>query len=195
MAKPRTPKTAPQPDANRVTAAGVVVRPTTKSIIRYPTAGNALRAHLDVVRTGAALSREHEQRRQDKQEKKSGKALASRRLELLIAQLPSKPLVLKRRLPPGGNEVNQMGPSAAKSLNPSRPIAGAIFSTEALGETVRLRRLSLRLTQEQAARSAGVGRRFVVDLERGKPTLEIAKAFAVVQALGLTITTQVSGAD
>lgn len=139
------------------------------------------------------MSPEQAQRRQDKQEKKTGRVLASRLLEHLVEQAPAKRLVLKRRAP----SAETLAPKAAA---PSKsPIVGlrpdSMTSAKLLGETLRVRRLILRLTQAQAAKRAGVGRRFIVDLERGKPTLEIAKVLAVVQALGLTLTAQAADVD
>ncbi|OMG61011.1 hypothetical protein BJP32_00800 [Brevundimonas sp. ZS04] len=60
----------------------------------------------------------------------------------------------------------------------------------ALGNLVRTKRLALKLTQQQLAEHAGVGRRFVSELEAGKPTIELGKALAACQALGLTLTAQ-----
>jgi y4mF family transcriptional regulator len=40
------------------------------------------------------------------------------------------------------------------------------------------------LRQDQLAGAAGVGQRFIVDLEAGKPTAQIGKALQVLRALG-----------
>ena len=37
--------------------------------------------------------------------------------------------------------------------------------------------------------NSGTGQRFVIDLERGKPTCQIGKTLQVLQALGLAIET------
>ena len=65
-----------------------------------------------------------------------------------------------------------------------------IRSTEQLGESLRAARKQLGLTQSQLALAAGVGVRFVVDLEAGKPTLRLAQVLRVIDALGgeLTLT-------
>jgi y4mF family transcriptional regulator len=55
------------------------------------------------------------------------------------------------------------------------------------GELVRERRKALGLSQDDLALSAGVGRRFVVDLEAGKPTLQLGRALVVAEAVGLRI--------
>ena len=42
--------------------------------------------------------------------------------------------------------------------------------------------------QERVARAAGVGRRFLGELERGKPTVRLAETLRVAEALGVSIT-------
>jgi len=60
-----------------------------------------------------------------------------------------------------------------------------------LGEALRQTRKSLRLTQSQVALAAGVGVRFIVDLETGKPTVRLENTLRVINALGGEL--QVSG--
>jgi len=59
-----------------------------------------------------------------------------------------------------------------------------IPTSESLGQAVRAARRQLKLTQPQLALAAGVGVRFVVDLEAGKPTVRLAQVLRVLQALG-----------
>lgn len=59
-----------------------------------------------------------------------------------------------------------------------------IRSTEQLGDNLRAARKQLGLTQSQLALAAGVGVRFIVDLEAGKPTLRLAQVLRVIDALG-----------
>ena len=56
-----------------------------------------------------------------------------------------------------------------------------------IGALVRSARKAQRLRQDELAGAAGVGLRFVVDLEAGKPTAQIGKTLQVLQALGCTI--------
>jgi y4mF family transcriptional regulator len=56
-----------------------------------------------------------------------------------------------------------------------------------LAEFVRLRRRVNRLTQAQLAELAGVGRRLVVDIEGGKPTLRMDVVNAVLSVFGKTL--------
>lgn len=68
-----------------------------------------------------------------------------------------------------------------------------IETPQHLGEIVRQARKALRLTQPQLALAAGVGVRFIVDLEAGKPTVRLENVLRVLQALGITLA--VSGLD
>jgi len=54
-----------------------------------------------------------------------------------------------------------------------------------LATEVRDRRTELRLRQDELADLAGVSERFVYALERGKPTVQLDKVLAVLNALGL----------
>jgi len=60
----------------------------------------------------------------------------------------------------------------------------AIQSPKQLGELVRNSRKQLGLTQSQIALASGVGVRFMVDLEAGKPTLRLESVLKVIDALG-----------
>lgn len=63
-----------------------------------------------------------------------------------------------------------------------------IESSTRLGAVVRQARKSQNLTQPQLAAMCGVGVRFIVDLEKGKPTCAIEKSLKVLQMLGLNLT-------
>lgn len=56
-----------------------------------------------------------------------------------------------------------------------------------LGRAIRRRRKTLGLTQAGVAQVAGVGNRFVSELERGKATAEFGKVLRVVSVLGLDL--------
>jgi y4mF family transcriptional regulator len=49
---------------------------------------------------------------------------------------------------------------------------------------VRTARKARGLRQDELAGAAGVGVRFIVDLEAGKPTAQLGKALQVLEALG-----------
>lgn len=58
----------------------------------------------------------------------------------------------------------------------------------ALGLIVRRERKAQKLRQAELAAVSGVGVRFIVDLEAGKPTLQLDKVLRVVATLGCQIT-------
>ncbi|MCE2987996.1 MAG: helix-turn-helix transcriptional regulator, partial [Phenylobacterium sp.] len=53
-----------------------------------------------------------------------------------------------------------------------------------IGDIVRKTRKAASLRQDELAGAAGVGLRFSVDLEAGKPTAQIGKTIQVLNALG-----------
>lgn len=58
------------------------------------------------------------------------------------------------------------------------------MTVERIGTIVRQTRMAQGLRQDQLAAAAGVGLRFLVELERGKPTVRLDKVLAVLRALG-----------
>lgn len=63
-------------------------------------------------------------------------------------------------------------------------MAARIDSPTSLGQAVRRARKQLKLTQPQLALTAGVGVRFIVELEAGKPTVRLESVLRVLHALG-----------
>ncbi|NLY63355.1 MAG: helix-turn-helix transcriptional regulator [Alcaligenaceae bacterium] len=59
-----------------------------------------------------------------------------------------------------------------------------IRSPQQLGHALRTARKQLGLTQPQLALAAGVGVRFIVELEAGKPTVRLENVLRVIDALG-----------
>lgn len=62
-----------------------------------------------------------------------------------------------------------------------------IKTPEELGKLIRERRKAAKLTQKKVAALAGIGVRFLSELERGKPTSHLGKTLKVVQLLGLEV--------
>jgi y4mF family transcriptional regulator len=60
----------------------------------------------------------------------------------------------------------------------------ALATVHTLGTALRAARKTLGLTQADLALAAGVGVRFIVDLEGGKPTVRLEQVLRVVDALG-----------
>ena len=66
---------------------------------------------------------------------------------------------------------------------------------EQLGTAIRARRKAMKITQKELAMTCGTGLRFIVDLEKGKPTCQIGKTLQVLQALGIAIETTILGSN
>lgn len=56
-----------------------------------------------------------------------------------------------------------------------------------LGAALRTARMARGLRQEDLALAAGVGRRFIGELEAGKPTMRLAETLRVASALGMRV--------
>ncbi|MEQ8600156.1 MAG: helix-turn-helix transcriptional regulator [Devosia sp.] len=67
------------------------------------------------------------------------------------------------------------------------PPSGPVRSGSDLGAIIALARKSRGYTQQEFADIAGVGRRFVSDLENGKATVQLGKMLQVLTALGLDL--------
>jgi HTH-type transcriptional regulator / antitoxin HipB len=59
------------------------------------------------------------------------------------------------------------------------------YTSEQIGQLIRDTRRSLGVTQKNLALTSGTGLRFVIDLEKGKPTCEIGKALTILNTLGI----------
>ena len=62
-----------------------------------------------------------------------------------------------------------------------------IKNTEDLGRVVREARKAQKLSQDDLAGMAGTGRRFIVDLEKGKETVQFGKVLRVLATLGVSV--------
>ena len=63
----------------------------------------------------------------------------------------------------------------------------ALKSATDLGPLIRKSRKAMKFSQQQFADAAGVGRRFLSELENGKPSLEFDKVIACALAAGIDI--------
>jgi len=61
------------------------------------------------------------------------------------------------------------------------------YTPKQIGTLIRQTRKSLGVTQRDLALTSGTGIRFVIDLEKGKPTCEIGKALTILNTLGVRI--------
>lgn len=63
----------------------------------------------------------------------------------------------------------------------------AVRSMDELGKLVREVRKGQEMTQEEVSGLAGLGNRFMIDLERGKETMQMQKVIDVLRLLGLEL--------
>jgi len=66
-------------------------------------------------------------------------------------------------------------------------------TTEQIGTAIRARRKQLKIAQKDLAMTCGTGLRFIIDLEKGKPTCHIGKILQVLQSLGLKMQADSTG--
>ena len=66
-------------------------------------------------------------------------------------------------------------------------VAMKITDSKSLGNAVREARRALGVTQDQLALTSGTNRRFIIELEHGKPTAQIGKALQVLRTLGCSL--------
>ena len=88
--------------------------------------------------------------------------------------------------------IQRVFASARGSIDPARAHAPAdddrqIRSVTDIGNRVRDARNAMGMTQQRFADLAGVGRRFLIELEHGKPGLEIGRVLAVCKAAGIRL--------
>jgi y4mF family transcriptional regulator len=69
------------------------------------------------------------------------------------------------------------------------------MNSREFGQIVKESRIAQGLRQAQLAAVAGVGLRFLIELEQGKPTAQIGKALQVLDALGGRISITAPGAS
>ncbi|MCK5554998.1 MAG: helix-turn-helix transcriptional regulator [Alphaproteobacteria bacterium] len=60
-------------------------------------------------------------------------------------------------------------------------------TTEHIGKIIKDTRKQLGVTQKDLALTSGTGLRFIIDLEKGKPTCQIGKVLTVMHTLGVKL--------
>ena len=96
--------------------------------------------------------------------------------------------MVPEKLPPGKLVTH----SAAPHLN-GIPAQSRVASPAELGAVVRAQRKALALTQLDVAGMGNTGNRFIVDLESGKPTVQLQKVLDVMALLGLELVVRRKG--
>jgi y4mF family transcriptional regulator len=56
---------------------------------------------------------------------------------------------------------------------------------ETIGELVKNTRKTMGVTQKGLAMTSGTGLRFIIDMEKGKPTCQLGKVLTVLHTLGI----------
>ena len=58
---------------------------------------------------------------------------------------------------------------------------------ETIGELVKNTRKTMGVTQKDLAMTSGTGLRFIIDMEKGKPTCQLGKVLTVLHTLGIKV--------
>jgi len=56
-----------------------------------------------------------------------------------------------------------------------------------IGTLAKKTRKEMKITQKDLALTSGTGLRFIIEMEKGKPTCQMGKVLAVLQTLGIRI--------
>jgi transcriptional regulator with XRE-family HTH domain len=78
-----------------------------------------------------------------------------------------------------------VGPKIKMDSNESALDRRASEAALAFGSLIRSRRKAMKMRQDQLALATGVGRRFLIDLEAGKPSCQLGRSLLVAEAVGL----------
>ena len=62
-----------------------------------------------------------------------------------------------------------------------------IYDSREIGKIIKSIRKKLGVTQRNLALTSGTGLRFIIELEKGKPTCQLEKALTVLRTLGLKL--------
>lgn len=112
------------------------------------------------------------------------KAAAHARMVLEEAARMQFPSAAGSPPPPASSAPASVSPTTPKA---SPPAARPIASAGDLGAMIKAVRQAQGRTQQQFADLAGVGRRFLSEMENGKPTLEFGKVLLVAAAAGIDL--------
>ena len=61
------------------------------------------------------------------------------------------------------------------------------LTTEQIGELIKTARKNMGVTQRALAMTSGTGLRFIIELEKGKPTCQFGKVLTVIHTLGISM--------
>jgi y4mF family transcriptional regulator len=97
---------------------------------------------------------------------------------------PVRRLVSGTRIP-----AQELRPEKARRMDDWQSVLDrrALHAASAFGSLIRSRRKELKMRQNDVALATGVGRRFLIELEAGKPSCQLGRSLAVADALGLKL--------
>lgn len=162
------PSARPSPGAVRYTPAVATAQKPVQRAIKYPNASTALRQHVADARpvttreAGIRLRMPPDRRETVVDEVRAVRPTPARLTERHGIALPSRDLSGRQR---------------------ARPIETAAD----IGELVRRARKERAMSQGKLASLAGTGRRFISDLEAGKPTIELKRLLDVCEVLEVSL--------
>jgi DNA-binding XRE family transcriptional regulator len=87
-----------------------------------------------------------------------------------------------RNIPVREHDVRRMTMDTENTLDRRSSDAALAF-----GSLIRSRRKAMQMRQDQLALASGVGRRFLIELESGKPSCQLGRSLLVAKALGLDL--------
>lgn len=100
----------------------------------------------------------------------------------------NSPTTAPKALPAPGPRPAHAAPEGQGVSPPAAvPVASAPVTIGDIGKRVRAARKAMGMTQQRFADLAGVGRRFLIELEQGKPSLEVGRVLAVCHAAGIKL--------
>lgn len=62
------------------------------------------------------------------------------------------------------------------------------YAPKQIGELIKKTRKDMNVTQKDLALTSGTGLRFIIELEKGKPTCQLGKVLTVLNTLGIKLT-------
>lgn len=86
-----------------------------------------------------------------------------------------------------GKRVRRLRSNFTRSASTTQRPEVAVATAADLGSLIKAARMSMHLNQQSFADLAGVGRRFVSELENGKATLEVGLVLRVCTAAGINV--------
>jgi len=87
-----------------------------------------------------------------------------------------------------------MAKTPSDKTQASAAISVHVRTSQELGEFIRQYRTAQKILQSDIVGLANTGNRFVVDLEKGKPTLQLQKVLDVLDLIGLEVIVRRKGA-